>query len=201
MRILFTGASSFTGVHFVQALAAVGHKLVCPVRRPIEEYEGLRRRRVELLLGMASLSSARLPVACFGSDDFLKLIREEPPLDLLCHHAADVTNYKNLDFDPLRALENNTHNLRNVLDTFKQAGGKAVVLTGTVFEMDEGKGEEPLRAFSPYGLSKGLTWQVFRYYCGAADLPIGKFVIPNPFGSWEEPRFTGYLMNAWKENK
>ena len=50
MRILFTGASSFTGVHFVQALAAGGHEVICPLRRSIEEYEGLRRQRVERLL-------------------------------------------------------------------------------------------------------------------------------------------------------
>ncbi len=98
-------------------------------------------------------------------------------------------------------METNTGRLSEVLTAFKQSGGKAVVLTGTVFEPDEGKGDEPLRAFSPYGLSKGLTWQVFRFYCDQAALRLGKFVIPNPFGPWEEPRFTAYLMNTWKEGK
>ena len=112
-----------------------------------------------------------------------------------------MTNYKSPDFDPLRALENNTANLRNILSTFKDCGGKALLLTGTVFEMDEGKGDEPLHPFSPYGLSKGLTWQIFRYFCHSTGIPIGKFVIPNPFGPWEEPRFTAYLMNTWKEGK
>ncbi|MCS7338160.1 MAG: NAD-dependent epimerase/dehydratase family protein, partial [Verrucomicrobiae bacterium] len=97
-----------------------------------------------------------------------------------------------------QALVNNTQNLRSVLSAFKQAGGRGVVLTGSVFEPDEGVGEEPLRAFSPYGLSKGLTWQVFRFYCGEAGLPLGKFVIPNPFGPYEEQRFTFYLMSSWK---
>jgi nucleoside-diphosphate-sugar epimerase len=53
----------------------------------------------------------------------------------------------------------------------------------------------------PYGLSKGLTWQVFRYYAEAAGVPLGKFVIPNPFGPYEEPRFTAYLMRTWREGK
>jgi len=202
MRILFTGASSFTGLHFVQALCAAGHEVICPLRRPVEQYEGLRRQRIEILQGTAPLSPARcllLSSSSFGSEPFLKLLRDHAPLDLLCHHAADVTNYKGSDFDPLRALESNTANLPTVLATFKGCGGKGVVLTGTVFEMDEGRGDGPLHAFSPYGLSKGLTWQVFRYHCGAAGLPIGKFVIPNPFGPWEEPRFTAYLMNTWKQ--
>src|SRR5256885_1621227 len=136
MKILFTGASSFTGLHFVQALAAAGHELICPLRRPLEQYEGLRRQRVELLKGgrwMLPERQPRLPLASFGSDTFLNLFREHAPIDLLCHHAADVTNYKSADFDPLRALENNTSNLGNVLAKFKNSGGKAVVLTGTVF--------------------------------------------------------------------
>jgi nucleoside-diphosphate-sugar epimerase len=125
-------------------------------------------------------------------------VRDLGPFDLLCHHAAEVTNYKSADFDPVRALENNTRNLPAVLSAFRSAGGKGVVLTGTLFEPDEGKGDQSLRAFSPYGLSKGLTWQMFRYYCQSARVPLGKFVMPNPFGPFEEPRFTGYLMRAWK---
>ena len=215
MRILFTGASSFTGLYFVKALTEAGHAVICPLRRPIEQYEGLRRQRLNQLLSVcrSSLSTAAgervgvrgsspgtfFPIAAFGSESFLKLIRDRAPFDLVCHHGADVTNYKSPDFDPLRALENNTHNLPNVLTAFKDSGGKALLLTGTIFEMDEGKGDGPLHAFSPYGLSKGLTWQVFRYHCETVGLPIGKFVIPNPFGPWEEPRFTAYLMNTWKQ--
>lgn len=28
-------------------------------------------------------------------------------------------------------------------------------------------------------------------------IQMGKFVIPNPFGPYEEPRFTGYLIKSW----
>jgi len=45
-------------------------------------------------------------------------------------------------------------NLRAILAALKADGLKGVVLTGSVFENDEGAGEEPLRAFSGYGLSK-----------------------------------------------
>src|SRR5438093_5805352 len=127
MKILFTGASSFTGLHFVNSLTAAGHELICPRRRPVEQYEGLRRQRVNQLLSLSdregvgvrgsSLESGRplFPIASFGSDAFLQLIRDHGPLDLLCHHAADVTNYKSPDFDPLRSLENNTAYLCNIL--------------------------------------------------------------------------------------
>jgi nucleoside-diphosphate-sugar epimerase len=137
----------------------------------------------------------------FGTDAFLKLIRDGGKWDLLCHHATEAANYQRPDFDVHRALENNTLNLRDVLAALKSGGLKGVIQTGSAFENDEGAGEEPLRAFSPYGLSKGLTWQMVRYYCGDARLPLGKFVIPNAIGPFEEPRFTAYLMRTWKEGK
>lgn len=197
MKILFTGASSFTGYWFVRKLAEAGHEIVCPLRGGTETYAGTRAQRVQALKPACRFVTE----APFGSDSFLKLVREGGPWDLLCHHAADVTNYKSLDFDVPRALLNNTLNLRGVLSTLRSTGKTGVVLTGSVFENDEGVGEAPLRAFSPYGLSKGLTWQTFRYYCGEAGLPLGKFVIPNPFGPFEEPRFTSYLLRCWRESK
>ena len=71
------------------------------------------------------------------------------------------------------------------------------MLSGSVFEGGEGAGSQGLPDFSPYGLSKALTAQVFRYYCDPRGLSLGKFVIPNPFGPYEEPRFTAYLMKNW----
>jgi nucleoside-diphosphate-sugar epimerase len=108
-----------------------------------------------------------------------------------------MVNYRSPDFDALRALQNNLLNARAVLKILKCP----VALTGSVFENDEGAGDEPLRAFSPYGLSKGLTFQFFRHYCHEAGVPLGKFVIPNPFGPFEEPRFTAHLMRNWKDGK
>ncbi len=196
MKILFTGASSFTGFWFVKTLAAAGHEMTCPVTGDLEHYSDVRRQRVERL----NPHGRFVPHAPFGSENFLKAIRENR-FDLLCHHAAEVRNYKSPDFDASRALHHNTLDLRAVLAAMKPRGLKAVILTGTVFEPDEGAGEEPLRAFSPYGLSKGMTFQFFRYCCYEAGLPLGKFVIPNPFGPFEDARFTAYLMRNWREGK
>jgi nucleoside-diphosphate-sugar epimerase len=137
--------------------------------------------------------------AAFGTERFIGLIREGGKWDLLCNHGAEVGNYKSAEFDVNRALLSDTLHLRKVLEALKGAGCRGVVLTGTVFENDEGEGSEPLGAFSPYGLAKGLTWQVFRFYAPRAGLALGKFVIPNPFGPLEEgDRFTAYLMKTWR---
>src|SRR5579871_3493392 len=159
MKILFTGASSFTGYWFVKELAAAGHDVTATFRQPAAEYTDVRKNRVAALDGVCK------PVygASFGSDQFVTLVREGK-FDVLCHHAADVTNYKSPDFNAVEALAANTKNLSQTLAAFKESGGRKLILTGSVFENDEGAGSEGLNAFSPYGLSKALTYQTVRYY-------------------------------------
>jgi len=193
MKILFTGASSFTGFRIIQELVAAGHTITALFRHQPHDYsDDPRRQRVML----ASKICRPVYGFSFGDSSFLSLIGEGR-WDLFCHHAADVTNYKSPDFDVTGAVRNNTHNLSAVLQALKSTGCSQVLLTGSVFEGGEGAGSQWLPDFSPYGLSKALTAQIFRYYCDRAGFTLGKFVIPNPFGPHEEPRFTAYLIKAW----
>lgn len=194
MRILFTGASSFTGYWFATALAANGHEVTATcVRTGVDSYTGVRRRRLELLEREVHVVYG----TAFGDDYFLGMLRDEAPYDVICHHGATAADHKSVSFDLIGAVERNTRNLLAVVETANARGLRAFVLTGTYFEPDEGKGSESLRAFSPYGLSKALTWQIARYHCETHGLPIGKFVLPNPIGSLDGPRFLSYLLDTW----
>lgn len=197
MRILFTGVTSFTGAWFVRALASSGHTVVAAVRGMPTSYSGLRAERLALVGDSCTLEWDQV----FGSDAFLGTIQREGPFDVFCHHAAATANYKSPDFDALAAVADNCKALPEVLAKLKAGGCRKVVLTGSVFEAGEGCGTNPLMAFSPYGLSKSLTAQCFRYYAAREGLGLGKFVIPNPFGPYEEPRFTNHLLVCWHEGR
>lgn len=197
MKILFTGSSSFTGFWFIQELAKAGHEVVATFQKAPDSYSGIRKARIDALRKLC-----RQEFECpFGTPSFMKLVDSVPSWDMLCHHAADVTNYKSPDFDVWAACQQNTLNAPAVLKALQAKHCRKVVVTGSVFEQDEGAGFGTTRAFSPYGLSKGLTYQLFRYYAEIMNMKLGKFVIPNPFGPYEEPRFTAYLMNSWKDGK
>jgi len=196
VKVLLTGASSFTGFWFAWSLSQRGIEVVAPIRGRIEEYNDTRGIRVRRLQTCARVVEG----VSFGDEGFLSLIEQER-FDVLCHHAAHVTNYRSADFDVGRAFAENTLNLRQVLDRLSKQKLKAVVATGSVFEHDEGIGDTPLRAFSPYGLSKGLTWQAIRYWSNVFGIPTGKFVISNPFGAFEEPRFCAYLVSKWSAHE
>lgn len=193
MKILFTGGSSFTGYWFVKELAAAGHEVVAIFRRGDDAYaDEPRRTRVSLLKKLCR------PVhdVSFGDDRFIDLVNEGG-WDVLCHHGTESANYRSSEFDVAAALAANAFRLPSVLQSLKGAGCDNIVLTGSVFGNDEGAGSAELHAFSPYGVSKGLTWQLFRYYAHASGTRLRKFVVPNPFGPFEEPRFTHYLVQNW----
>jgi len=194
MRVLLTGASSFTGFWFATVLAKMGHEVVATFTRAARADYGdsLRGERVALVRRLVT------PVfGCrFGDTSFLSAILRTRP-DVLCHHGADATNYKSADFDYQTALARNTYRIGDVLQALESVDCRRIVLTGTVFEAGEGAGSDGLPSFSPYGLSKCLTAATFSYFCQQAKMSLGKFVIANPFGPWEEPRFTAYLVRCW----
>lgn len=190
MKILLTGASSFTGYWFAKHLDMAGHHVVAPLPRAYSSYEaGIRLHRV----GMLEQCAEVLFECPFGSDKFLELAGQGP-WDLLCHHAAVVRDYRSQSFDIVAAAAENTRSLSETLR--RMSGLSGIVLTGSVFEEGEGIGSFPLRSFSPYGVSKSVTAQIFRYWAQQLGIPLGKFVVPNPFGPLEEPRFSSYLMGC-----
>jgi UDP-glucose 4-epimerase len=193
MKILFTGISSFTGYWFAKELINQGHAVFATLTKPdLSSYEGIRKQRLERILPFVS------PVweTRFGDESFQKLIAENN-FDIFCHHAAEVTNYKSDTFNVPEALARNVNNISPVLDLLKETGCNTILLTGSLFEGQSGMDDIPEIAFSPYGLSKQLTSDIFVYYCKRKSLQLGKFVIPNPFGPYEDPRFTDYLVKTW----
>lgn len=192
MRILITGVSSFTGAWFAIKLAAAGHDVFGTLQGTADRYVDIRAER---LVAMRAAGVMLVDGISFGTDAFIELVSSG--FDIICHHGANVTNYRSMDFDVAGAVAANTRNSHAVLTSAAQHGCSAIVLTGSVFEQDEGAGECPRRAFSPYGLSKGLTWQSFEYWAAVVGIRLAKFVIPNPFGAMEEPRFCAYLMKTW----
>jgi hypothetical protein len=110
MRALLTGASSFTGFWFASTLRAAGFEVIAPLRRRPEQYEGVRGVRARKLAAVATI----VPDCAFGSPAFLDVV-SRGRFDVLCHHAARVTDYRSPSFDIVGALAENTNNLVGVI--------------------------------------------------------------------------------------
>ncbi|MDF1586504.1 NAD-dependent epimerase/dehydratase family protein [Marinimicrococcus flavescens] len=194
MRALLTGASSFTGAWFARALERHGIAVTVLSRQHFETYEGLARRRLAMAAGTAE---ALLDGCSPGDRLFLDTLRTRGPFRLLCLHGAETREHRSPDFDVDAAVRANLQGTEEALDAFAATGGHGVIVTGSIFEADEGEGSPERGAFSPYGLAKTLTWHQLRYRAEARGLAVGKFVVPHPFGPLEKPGLTASLVAAW----
>jgi hypothetical protein len=168
VKIPLTGGSSFTGLRFARSLAASGHNVVAPLKRRVSDYSDLRGQRVAELKPVVEV----MDECPFGSSRFLDVAAARS-WDVLCYHAAHVGDYRSPEFDVTGALAENTQKSTAGLNTLTRQGFGKLILTGSVFEQDEGAGAKPLRTFSPYGLSKGLNWQYVRFSCQIFGFPLG----------------------------
>ena len=198
MRILFTGASSFTGYWFANTLAKAGHEVLATLTQDTSSYEGIRARRLRMLKGKCEFATN----VRFGDDKFIDIVQGQAKWDLLCHHGAMITGYRSPEFDVAKALANNTQKLAKVAEAMAGSGCSKVLLTGSFFEIGEG-GEDDSPAMTLMGLSKSFSTLSFRHHCSATGLDLGHFVITNPFGPLENDRnrFTSYLMDQWMSGK
>jgi nucleoside-diphosphate-sugar epimerase len=192
VRVLLTGASAFTGMWFAESLARAGHAVIAAARSGAYA-DPLRQARMDRVAKIATV----VPDAPFGSDRFIEAIGAHGPVDALALHGAEVGDYKSPRYDLAAAVAANTLHADTVFAAARKAGASRVVYTGTVFEPDEGRGTEPLVAFSPYGAAKAETGKALARAAEAAGLAFTKFVIPNPFGPWEERRFQRHVMSRW----
>ena len=194
MNILFTGASSCTGMHFVQDLALRGHQLTCVFTRSMKEYHGIRKERIlRILPYVKAIWNTK-----FGGRSFCTLIQENN-FDTYAHHMAWTKGYGTENYDIQKALRNNTNHLSKVIDLLQKNGCVQVILTNSVFEgldiICEG-GDAP---FESHGTAKKETTKAFLAF--TSKLPIRRFIIPNPIGIYDNTRLVEYLHTSWQKGE
>ena len=192
--VLLTGASSFSGMWIAEALAGAGFEVLAPLLRERGAYDAERRSRIARVEQVAEVVYGHP----FGSRAFLDLVRSRPDVAALAHHAADITGYRDPDFDAQAAFARNLAGAPEVLRTLAGQGCQVALVTGTVFEAGEGGSFNELLAVTPYGLSKTLTNIALQHYAAWAGLTFGRVVIPSPYGAYEQQRsFPAYLFRSW----
>lgn len=194
MKVLITGGTSLTGYWFSQALIRHDAEVHATFTRPsLKDYSNDKSSERAQSLPDQLIKHFD---ASFGSEKFLKLLSTES-FDLIALHGASIPNYKSPSFRIETAIAQNLNNIYSFFETLKNKK-TPLLLTGTVFEKNEGGGVD---AASPYGLAKSLISEAFSYYSNIYGNPFYKFIVPNPFGVFEDQKYTFYLINEWMARK
>ena len=185
MRILITGATSFSGAFFIEALAEAGHEVVTTLTQSLDSYTGVRKLRAEKAAAHATVHEG----VCFGDARFLDLVQSEA-FDVFCHHGAWTRDYNSMEYDFEAAFATNTRSLNKVCQALAEKGCQKIIVSGSIFEEGE-------QLFSPHGLVKKMTAQTMEFYGMHFGMHVSKFVIPNPFGALDNPKLIDYLGREW----
>lgn len=188
MRVLLTGVSSFTGGWFAAALAGAGAEVLATCRRPLDSYAGLAARRLDLARRAGCELVGGL---AFGDRRFVDLVATAR-VDLLCHHGAEIGDFRGAAFDPVACHDAATANADGVMAALAGGGGRALVLTGSVFE--GGIAGAPVLA---YGHTKARIRATLSAAAARHGLATACFVVPHPIGALERPGLGTYLAARW----
>jgi nucleoside-diphosphate-sugar epimerase len=186
MKILLTGVTSFSGVHFAYEFLKQGHQ-VTGFSRNVKNWNLEQIDRIKWIKTEFPQFSIRN----------INELNTSMKFDLICLHGAFVQDYKSVDFDIQDAVEETNRVTSDVVQLFPEA---AILHTGTFSEPNESAGESPRLSFNPYSTSKSLAWnQLVDHYSSSRQL--SKYVMPNPFGPLESKRYIDSLLKHWGQGK
>lgn len=190
MRVLLTGVSSFTGCWFAAALAEAGSEVIATCRRPLDGYAGVAARRLDLArrAGCELLGSV-----AFGDRRFVDLVATTR-VDVLSHHGAEIGDFRSAAFDPAACHDAATAEADAVMAALARQGGRALVLTGSVFEDATQPAPKPVLA---YGRTKARIRATLTAAAARHGLAAACFVVPHPIGPLEKPGLGTYLSACW----
>ena len=195
MRLLFLGASSFTGYHFVNKISDnKQNKIYCTLTKNLNKYKSTRLERIKLLNKKKNIFFIKK--VKFGDKKFIKLLSRKK-FDIICLHHASTKNYNNdLKFNLNKSIKENTPNLRKVFS--KIHNQTTIIVTNTIYQKIN---EKKYKAVNKYGISKSITYDKIKSICKEFDFKLKSIFITNPWGILEEKKLNYYLINNWLKNK
>ncbi len=195
MRLLFLGASSFTGYHFVNKISDnKQNKIYCTLTKNLNKYKSTRLERIKLLNKKKNIFFIKK--VKFGDKKFIKLLSRKK-FDIICLHHASTKNYNNdLKFNLNKSIKENTPNLRKVFS--KIHNQTTIIVTNTIYQKIN---EKKYKAVNKYGISKSITYDKIKSICKEFDFKLKSIFITNPWGILEEKKLNYYLINNWLKDK
>lgn len=191
MRVLVTGGAGFIGSHLVDRLLAQGDEVVAVDNLSSGSLANLAEAR-RTRIGKFTFQRVDITSTALG-----ETIRRARP-EVVFHLAAQVDVRKSVA-DPIQDAMVNVIGTLNVLHSAAEAGARKVVFTSSggciygepgpdLLPIPEALAWSPdASPESPYGVSKKVVFDYFRYFQSGRDLDFTALALANVYGPRQEP--------------
>jgi UDP-glucose 4-epimerase len=187
MEVLVTGGAGFIGSNIVDGLIKKGHKAIVVDNLSTGKKENLNEKAEFYQFDII--------------DQELEKVFEENSITHVIHHAAQVDVQHSIK-DPLFDAHNNILGTINLLEISKEyevekiiyASSAAVYGEPDYLPVDE---EHPIKAMSPYGITKHTPEHYIKMYSKLYDLKYTIFRYSNVYGPRQEPKGEGGVVSIF----
>ena len=187
MEVLVTGGAGFIGSNIVDGLIEEDHKAVV--------VDNLSTGKKENLNEEAEFYQFDI------RDQELEKVFEENEISHVIHHAAQIDVQHSIK-DPLFDAQNNILGTINLLEMAKKyevekiiyASSAAVYGEPDYLPVDE---EHPIKAMSPYGITKHTPEHYIKMYNELYDLKYTIFRYSNVYGPRQDPKGEGGVVSIF----
>jgi len=187
MEVLVTGGAGFIGSNIVDRLIKEDHKVIVVDNLSTGKKENLNEKAEFYQIDIR------------GQE--LEKVFEENEIRHVIHHAAQIDVQHSIK-DPLFDAQNNILGTINVLEMAKEyevkkinyASSAAVYGEPDYLPVDE---EHPIKAMSPYGITKHTPEHYIKMYSELYDLKYTIFRYSNVYGPRQDPKGEGGVVSIF----
>jgi len=187
MQILITGGAGFIGSNIADYLIEQGKEVIIVDNLSSGKKENINKKAKFYQLDIR--------------DQNLEKVFQENKISHVIHHAAQIDVQQSIA-DPIFDAENNILGTINLLENCREYGAEKIIYASSAAVYGEPEHlpiaeEHPVKAMSPYGITKHTVEHYLKMYAELYDLKYTILRYANAYGPRQDPKGEGGVVSIF----